>query len=143
MALRRGTVYHIYIYFHETIQALNKVLAPIEFPVSETDCGNAARKFQLLRNSPLEGIIAALDGIAVKIRQSTLNDTPDPRKYFNRKGFYALCVQAAVAANYKFVFVSARHAGSTHDSTAFRATLLYSVVKNDKMPSWARVSRCR
>ena len=124
-----------YTDFHETIQAFNKVLAPIEFPVSETDCGNAARQFQLLRSSPLEGTIAALDSIAMKIRQPTLNNRTDPRKYFNCKGLCALCVQAAVAANYKFVFVSARHTGSTHDSTAFQATLLYSVFKNDKFPS--------
>ena len=119
----------LYALFNETLDALIKVFAPIEFPVSDIDCSNSARKFQLQRNSPLEGTMAVLDGIAMKIHQLTLNVTPGPLKYFNRKGFYALCVQAAVSAKYKFVFVSARHAGGTDDSTAFQATLLYSVVK--------------
>ena len=37
-------------------------------------------------------------------------------------------------------FLSVRHAKSTHDSTAFPATKLYSIVKNGNLPSWARIA---
>lgn len=112
----------------------------MKFPVSEAQCKHGSEQFRRLKRSLFDGIIATLDGIAFKICQPRLNDTPDPRKYFNRKGFFAICFQAAVSADYKFVFVSARHAGSTHDSTAFHATQLHTVIMNGKMPCWARIA---
>lgn len=129
-----------YAFFHKTLDALNNVLGCIQFPIYETEFLNAPQQFTELRRSPLEGIIAALDVIAIKILQPTLHDTPDPRKYFIRKGFYALSVQAAVGANYKFLFISARHAGSTHDSTAFQATVLYELARSARLPRWARIA---
>ena len=38
------------------------------------------------------------------------------------------------------MLVSARHAGSTHDSTAFQATLIYSVLKPGGLHSWPRIA---
>ena len=90
--------------------------------------------------SPIRGIIAALDGIAIEIMRPRAGSTPDARKYFNRKGFYSLCVQAAVGADYKFYFVSTRHAGGTHDSTAPQATKLYDLLQGTVLPEWATVA---
>lgn len=130
----------MYELFHEPLGALHKVVGRIQISISEAECRNAAEKCTMLRRSPPEGIMAAIDGIVIKIRQFTMHDTPDPRKYFNRKGVYALCVQAALGANYKFAFLFARHAGSTHDSTAFQATLLYEFIKSGRLLTWARIA---
>jgi DDE superfamily endonuclease len=90
------------------------------------------------------GFIAALDGIEIAIRCPTAAESADARKYFNRKGFFAISVQAAVSASYRVTFLSAKHAGSTHDSTSFTSTVLYdhlSVSENDGgLPSWAVVA---
>jgi DDE superfamily endonuclease len=62
----------------------------------------------------------------VAIRCPRLSCCPVPQKYYNRKGFYALSIQACVSAYYKIIYVSAKHAGSTHDSTAFMSTPLHT-----------------
>jgi hypothetical protein len=55
-----------------------------------------------------------------------------------------LSVQACVSASYKATFVTAMHAGSTHDSTAFLLTSLrahHSTKEEDGgLPSWAHMA---
>lgn len=53
----------------------------------------------------------------------------------NRKGFFAVVVQAGVTADHKFVFLSVMHGGETHDSTAFQATPLYKLITDVKVPN--------
>jgi hypothetical protein len=88
--------------------------------------------------------IAALDGIAVAIRYPPSGDTADVRKYYNRKGFYSIYVQATVSSSYRISFLSAKHAGSTHDSTAFTSTALHEhlmmLEEDGGLPSWAVVA---
>lgn len=127
----------VYSLFHRTLTVLDDMLPPLQFPQSEEECHTAASNFQKLQNTPLHAIIAALDGIAISIRQPSLREVSDPRKYYNRKGYYALCVQAAVTADYRFVFLSSRHAGGTIDSTAFNACVFNDLIRSGKLPHWA------
>jgi hypothetical protein len=78
----------------ETLDAMNSRLDNIHFPSSVEDCEREASAFQRLRGSPIYGFIAALDGIAIAIRCPTDGDFADARKFFNRKGFFAISVQA-------------------------------------------------
>jgi DDE superfamily endonuclease len=97
-----------------------------------------------LRESPLYGIISAIDGIAVEIRCPTAADCSNPTSYYNRKVFYTIRVQAAILTNYKVCFLSTKHAGSTHDSTAFGATSLQRYLLKTEpeggLPDWDTVS---
>lgn len=129
----------VYLVFNDTIAAIDHALGNIRFPKTEEDCRIQSDKFRELRSSPIAGVIGALDGIAVEIRQPQVCDVPDPRKYYNRKGFFGIVVQAVASADYKFTFVSATHAGSTHDSTAFQATTLHTLLRKHTLPSWAHL----
>jgi hypothetical protein len=51
----------------ETLEAINRQLKNIHFTETEANCQREAAAFTRLRNTPLRGIIAALDGIAVGI----------------------------------------------------------------------------
>jgi hypothetical protein len=97
-----------------------------------------------LQRSALYGIISSLDGIPVEIRCATVADCSNPTSYYNRKRFYAICVQAAVLADYKVCFLSTKHAGSTHDSTALGTTSLHAYpLKTEPgggQPDWATVA---
>jgi hypothetical protein len=116
----------------------------VAYHVLAADCIRESEKFAFMRKSPLRGIVAALDGIAVAIRRPSLAEVPDPVKYFNRKEFYSLCVQAAVSADYRVLFVSAMHAGSTHDSTAYQSTSLHRLLQISEceggLSDWACVA---
>ena len=116
----------VYSVFHDILRRSCTYLDNVKFPSSEDECKAAADGFQNLRDSPLWGIVAALDGISVAIKCPTLDDTPSPNFFYNRKGFYSVCVQAACDASYKFSFFSASNAGSTHDSTAFQTSVLHT-----------------
>ena len=116
----------VYSVFHDILRRSCTYLDNVKFPSSEDECKAAADGFQNLRDSPLWGIVAALDGISVSIKCPTLDDTPSPNFFYNRKGFYSVCVQAACDASYNFYFFSASNAGSTHDSTAFQTSVLHT-----------------
>jgi DDE superfamily endonuclease len=85
-----------------------------------------------------------MDGTAVAITCPRLSCCLDPRKYYNRKCFLAISVQACVSASYRVTFFTAMHAGSTHDSTAFLSTSLHSHLskkeEDDGLSSWTRVA---
>ena len=70
----RATTYAL---FYKTISALNKTLPPISFPQTEEQCCTSSEQFRVLRKSPFYGIIAALDGIAIRIQQPNKQEVPD------------------------------------------------------------------
>jgi DDE superfamily endonuclease len=69
--------------------------------------------------SPISGCVGCIDGIAIRIVEPCVGTTANPSTYFNRKGFFALNVQAMCDSDYRFTFASAVCPGSTHDSTAY------------------------
>lgn len=73
-------------------------------------------------------IVVALGGIAIEIVQSSTRYVAEPKKYYNRKQNFALCVQIVVGADYKFTFLSTYSWGSTHDSTEFYASALHRLL---------------
>lgn len=131
------SVSSVYEIFQEVLTSLDRCLKNICFPKTEAECRRESLRFISKRRSPITGIIAALDGVAVAIEKPSTRDVSDPKKYRNRKNFFAILVQAAVTADYKFVFVSATHAGGTHDSTAFQASSLQTLVVSRDLPQWA------
>eukprot|EP00171_Calliarthron_tuberculosum_P022194 IDg22194t1 len=99
----------------------------------EAKLGRLARDFSRSRSvtNPLYGCIAALDGIAI-----TISKPPDnyvPRNFYCRKGMYALPVQAVVDSRYRFLYMSCRCSGSTHDSVAFDVSDLAARLRAGEM----------
>jgi DDE superfamily endonuclease len=118
----RGTIYKVFL------SILDVVLLTIPMPGVPADDAEKLRElaegFRTSRspNIPLWGCVAALDGIAIAVWKPL--DQYFPRYYFTRKGFYALPVPAHVDASYRFLYMSARCVGSTHDSLAWSCSLL-------------------
>ncbi len=52
---------------------------------------------------------------------------------FNRKGFFGINAQAICDANKLFLWCSVATCGSTHDSTAFFSTRLFSKLQNQRL----------
>ena len=105
----------------ETVAAIN-----LRFPIPTFDTADQRRleeleaEFAARSDGVLRGCVGAVDGMAVCIRKpSSLESGGKPWQYYNRKGFYALNLQAVCDAKKKFLYGSIRCPGSTHDSTAF------------------------
>ena len=82
----------------------------INFPKTEIECMNLEQDWsRTLANRHamphIKGTIAAGDGLAVEIVKPTLSELcgGDVRKFWNRKGYYALIVQAFCDAHCKFI----------------------------------------
>ena len=106
-------------------------LKNVTFPTTMAECRRQSELFRRDGCNPLTGCVSALDGLAVKIERPRLSDVPNPVGYYNRKGFLAVNVQAAVGAEFKFQFLSVATAGSCHDSTAFAASGLEEHLDSD------------
>jgi DDE superfamily endonuclease len=88
-------------------------------------CTNLRRAFALHEQHPAHyGVAWDLDGIALPIAKP--QDKYFPRHYYTRKGFYALPVQCICDASYRFLYMSARCVGSTHESLAWACSMLGS-----------------
>jgi hypothetical protein len=70
-----ATVYNV---IDETIDAIDAALQDKTFPSTAHDAEREADAWQGLRESPLYGIISAIDGIAVEIRCSSAADCSNP-----------------------------------------------------------------
>ena len=89
-------------------------------------------KYSRSRPNPLHACIAALDGIVLRMKQP--GKKYNPRDFYNRKGYFAFPVQAAVDSNYRFLTFSAMAMGCTHDSTAHAMSNLGEYLRNENLP---------
>ena len=105
----RSTIHNV---IHDTLSFLNEQLKLPPFPKTDEYCRAMALKFKCSRKllSPLSGCIGTLDGIAIEIKCPPKHLAP--ACFYNRKGFYALNVQAVVDSDYMFRDFSARVNGS-------------------------------
>ena len=106
-----------------TLDALEKGLAgEISFPRTDAQRAATAAKFALNSNGILDGCLSALDGFAVPMFEPSKYDCENPSSYKNRKGFFAILVQAMCDADALFTWAALEFQGSCHDSTAFTST---------------------
>lgn len=126
------SVSSVYNHIDNTISAIDTVLR-LHFPYNDkTWLERSSLGFSRNGRSPISGCCAALDGIAIKIAEPASRDVPNPSTYYNRKGFFALNIQALCDSSYRFLFVSALTPGSTHDSTALSMSSLSSLVSREE-----------
>jgi len=89
--------------------------------------------FSQRSNGVLRGAIGAMDGWLVKIIRPSwrLDKIRNVVGFFSRKGFYALNVQCMVDHQKKVLWASYDNRGSSHDSSVFRDTDFYELLKEN------------
>jgi hypothetical protein len=121
------------IIYHYIAGIIQKSFALPGIPFNdETKLASMAQAFTKSRRSPLFGCIGALDRILIPIQKPP--DHLSPRKYFCRKGYYAIPLQVVFDSSYRFLFLSGRAASATHDSLAYSASILREALANSSLP---------
>ena len=137
--LAGGSVYDIADLHGVAVSTLHKVVAQvvaainrtfrIKFPSTHDELQRSAVAFAGLSNGVIDGVVGAVDGVIIKITKPSYNGT----QYYSRKGFYGFNVQAVCDAERRIVYLAISSSGSTHDSTAFKATKLYAKMEAGKL----------
>ena len=83
------------------------------------NCNRIRLEFAVKSSGVMSGVIGVLDGWLVKIRCPTMEEVHNPGKYFSRKGFYVLNVQAIVDLKKRIIWRHIGEKGSSHDSPCF------------------------
>jgi len=89
----------------------------MRFPTTQEELEEAERKMTDNWGQNFRGVVAALDGLVVKIPKPWMCDAPS--SYYNSKGYFAICVQAMCDGARRFRMMSAEHQGAATDSTAW------------------------
>lgn len=117
----------VFYIFQDNLLLLNNVdvLRNIRLPITEDKFNVHAHKFKFLRRSQMYGI-RCFGIIGDSDKKNTNWWCNLSKKYYHRKGFFALLVQAAVSAHY--FFVSGKHTLSTHDSTEYQGINQFDIL---------------
>eukprot|EP00808_Paulinella_micropora_P008193 g45156.t1 len=83
----------------------------------------------------LKGCIGALDGLVVAIKCPDKRDVPNPSRYYCRKGYYGLNLQAMCDSDLRFTWAEMKWPGSTNDSLALQSSSLMHTLLKKKLKS--------
>jgi len=92
----------------------------------ESEQGRSALAASFRRALPInplaDGVIGALDGIAIRLAGPPASSILTPAEFYSRKRFFALNVQAICDGDTRFIYVATGAPGSMHDSAAWAQT---------------------
>ena len=98
---------------------------PTDNPTMLAEIEGGFHEISKLDDGLMGGWVGAVDGISIRIRRPNRNEDDRPRRYFNRKQFFALNCQAIVDSRKRFREMAIDSPGSTHDAVAWIHSDLY------------------
>jgi DDE superfamily endonuclease len=99
------------------------------FPNTIDDIQQAANDFRSKStNGVIDGCVACLDGLLLRIQTPSSNETGNVKAYFSgHYQAYGINVQAACDSNCRFVYAALAAPGGANDIAAFRKTSLHNI----------------
>ncbi|XP_066582100.1 putative nuclease HARBI1 [Prorops nasuta] len=115
--------------FKEVIFTL-KILMPnfIQWPDAEKR--NESTKIFQLRSRGFPGVVGAIDGSHIAIKQPPLN----ANDYYNRKDYHSIILQAICDEKGKFIDILIGRPGRAHDAAVFRSSEIYKKLTDKDNP---------
>ena len=126
----------VYYVFKDTMGLLQNHLQLDGFPGTEEVRKKLELGFRKSRNpyNTLRGCVGASNGISVKIGKPKKSECGALSHIWCRKGYYSLPVQAVVDSRYRFLDISAKCVGSTHNYTALSISSFRKMLDEGKLP---------
>mmetsp|Transcript_14354 Transcript_14354/g.21806 ORF Transcript_14354/g.21806 Transcript_14354/m.21806 type:complete len:463 (+) Transcript_14354:336-1724(+) len=123
-----------YLHVWRVVDAINEAFK-MEYDITNMDqmknieAGFRARS----RNQAIKGCVGAIDGLLIKIRRPSNKDSSNVKKFYCRKSFYALNMQAIVDADGRFLACDISCAGSANDVVAWSYMKEYEDMEEKKL----------
>lgn len=93
-----------------------------------------AEGFASCANGVLKNCVMAIDGWVCKTRQPFASEVDSPMHYRNRHDCFGLVVLAGCDAQKRFLMLSCKNTGSTHDSQAWEMSRMKHALDNNELP---------
>eukprot|EP00904_Undaria_pinnatifida_P012574 jgi/Undpi1/8447/HiC_scaffold_25.g10914.m1 len=124
-----------YSCFHQVVDAIiecSSKIGPMKFPTTGEELKKLAAEFEEKSDGQaITGCVGCLDGLNVKTEAPSLTDVLTVIRYFSgAKNCYSLNVQAIATAKGRFLCMSCKAPGSTHDWTAYGSSQMSGAVDN-------------
>ena len=123
--------------------AIDKNINNIIFPTTKKACRVTEKEWcdtlEQRHNFPvITGTLTAGDGLAIEINKPTIRELKgsDVAGWMNRKGFFAIVCQAFCDAYTMFQIFDVMWPGATNDVVAYRQSMSFTMVVEEKIPSW-------
>jgi hypothetical protein len=132
--LFRVASYTVYDVSHSTVASIIRLSMP-GLPFQCAELQNLSLSFSNSRQppNPLFGCVAALDGICIEVQKPIR--MYGPREFYFRKGMYAIPAQALVDVKYRFLYLSAKCAGSTPEGISWESSSLGIRLWREALPT--------
>ena len=123
-------------FYHSAYKCIDAILQVpelgYEFPTSEDQIAEAAEQFkEHSTNNVMEGCVAALDGMLLRIHTPASRETGNVKSFFSgHYQDYGINVQAACDSRCRFVYAALAAPGGANDIAAYRNTSLASKIES-------------
>lgn len=108
----------------------------IGMPVHDADkLDEIQRLFSRECGGVLNNCVMAMDGWVCRTRQPYRNEVESPMHYRNRHECYGLVVLAGCDAQKRFMMLSCKNTGSTHDSQAWDMSEMKAALDDNQLPN--------
>jgi len=128
-----------YVVKRKVLAAIVRHYFPRKFPFGDAD---RLKKLEesFVRVSTcgecMRGCVGAVDGLAVKIKQPSVREDPRQKRYYCRKGFFALNLQAVCDGNRVFTYAKIAAPGSVNDALAWTLCDMHIDLENGALGSY-------
>ena len=132
------TCSHLYVW--NCLEALDKVLPPIELPKDEAGwrllaAGWSEKMRSTFGEDYLCGTVLAKDGIVIETTQPNIKEVlGDVASNYNRKGYFGMVGLAAVDVNAKFCMARLDWSGNCNDNVAYASSELNTLIRAGELP---------
>jgi hypothetical protein len=117
------------------MQFIRNTMNNIVFPIGDiAKLAQLESEFSSICNGTFRGTVAAGDGVVFKMKKPTKAEVNgNVASFFSRKGYYAYGLQAFCSATTKFLSISMKTCGSTHDSTSYIISSIGKSIKDGQL----------
>ena len=112
---------------HHTLPLVNAI-KEMHATGSSSTLARIAAGFAAYTDGIIAYCIGAIDGVQVAIVKPSRRACPNPTAYYNRKGYFALNVQAIADSTGRITWASIRTPGAVNDANAFELSALFDLV---------------
>jgi len=123
---------------YDVMAFITNTMNNISFPLDNVnELQILENEFSSICNGTFRGTVAAGDGVVFKMKKPNRAEVNDNvASFYSRKGYYAYGLQAFCSAKCRFLNISMKTCGSTHDGTSYILSDLSKAIRDNRLRAY-------